>query len=372
MCLLLCLELILVTACNRETGWAYTGEGELTIAILSSSYTYNALSGLDVGIELAREDAEAVYGVRLNVVKYEDEARYDMAVANAKSVASDSVIAAAISVQEFNMVDSVVSILNERNKPLIVLSGCFDETADKGYDNVLFDFLSADKMGRLMGEYMLKANCSRVALLHTNTAFETDELKGLEAAVADSELLIYDIISGPYTDGELKTAIRKWKLLDIDSIFIAFYDFGLGAKIINSLRETAPEISIMGDYGLDNETILNACGDNLKGVIYPALFPVEDSFKLTSFYERCQNRYGSGVNYLYAAQLYDLLMMLTDRAAEGRPDSLQEYMGLMKDSDGYEGLVGLHRYDSETGQLLTEEKKFMIYKSNGYFETLTD
>jgi DNA-binding LacI/PurR family transcriptional regulator len=91
------------------------------------------------------------------------------------------------------MVDSVVSILNERNKPLIVLSGCFDETADKGYDNVLFDFLSADKMGRLMGEYMLKANCSRVALLHTNTAFETDELKGLEAAVADSELLIYDI-----------------------------------------------------------------------------------------------------------------------------------------------------------------------------------
>ncbi len=109
----------------------------------------------------------------------------------------------------------------------------------------------------------------------------------------------------------------------------------------------------------------------LRVWIYPALFPVEDSFKLTSFMSAAKTVTEAVLN-LYAAQLYDLLMMLTDRAAEGRPDSLQEYMGLMKDSDGYEGLVGLHRYDSETGQLLTEEKKFMIYKSNGYFETLTD
>lgn len=352
-------------ACQNETeSPVLNGSGELMIAILCNKETYDVLNGVDAAIELAKKDAHDNYGITLNTVLYDDEGNYNTSIALATQIAADTQIAAAVSVQEFDIVDSVASIFNDAKKPFIIFAGCYDSISENGYEYFLRDVTSAREMGAVMGEYANYRGLKKIAVLHTATEFETDEIKGFQSSVSGTDTEICDMLVGPFTKESFETAYSRWTALGIDGIYMCFYDLTLGGEVIQMLREKGSNIAVMTDYSIDNEETIAERGQYLGGVSYVPMCPIVQSGKLTDFINRCTQMYGENDYQSYGAQMYDLLMMIAYNAQE-KPENGTRLMKLLKSEKGYDGVTGHIAFD-ENGSLIVSEKQCRVFGSGGF------
>lgn len=349
---------------NKQTASVFKENGELNIAILCNMDTYEAVSGLDESIEVAKEDMQNKYGFKLNVEIYDDGGNYNNAIALATQISQNPDIAAAISIQEFDIVDSVASIFNEAKKPFIVFAGCYDSIADKGYNYLINDFTSAKELGMIMGEYAIQKGFKRIAVIHTATTFETDEIKGFQTTVADSDTKISDMLTGPFTDEEFEIAYKRWQMLGIDAIYMSLYDLSMGGNIVRKLREKDSDIVVMTDYSIDNEDTIAENGSYLEGVVYIPFCPLKKGEGFNEFIKKCTEKFGENDYESYGAQMYDLLMMSAECADESTKNG-KELIDMYKTEDAYKGVTGSISFNSK-GQLIVEDKQCKIFR-NGEF-----
>ncbi len=363
---LVVLAAVLTAACGAGKGSksVFNENGEINIAILCNMETYEVISGLNESIEVAKEDIYNKYGFNLNVELYDDGGNYNSAIALASQIAHSPDIAAAISIQEFDIVDSVASIFNEAEKPFIVFAGCYDSIAENGYDYLINDFTSAGKLGNIMGKYAIHRGLKRVAVIHTATTFETDEIKGFQTTVADSDVKIADMLTGPFTDEEFEIAYRRWQALGIDGIYMSLYDLSLGGDIVKKLRQRGSDIVVMTDYSIDNEDTISENGEYMEGVVYIPFCPLKESDGFDEFVEKCTKRFGENDYVSYGAQMYDLLMMSADCIFKSA-ESGKSLIDLYKAEEPYKGITGDISFNSK-GQLNIEQEQCRIFV-NGEF-----
>lgn len=357
---------ILSAACTggEKTKSVFNENGDIDIAILCNMETYEVISGLNESIEIAKEDIYNKYGFNLNVELYDDGGNYNSAIALATQIAKSPDIAAAISIQEFDIVDSVASIFNEEKKPFIVFAGCYDSIAEKGYDYLINNFTSAKKTGEIMGKYAIFRGLSRIAVIHTATTFETDEIKGFQTTVANSGVRIADMLTGPFTDEEFEIACKRWQTLGIDGVYMSLYDLSLGGNIVKKIRQSGMDVVVMTDYSIDNEDTISENGEYMEGVVYIPFCPLIESDGLDEFAEKCTKRFGENDYLSYGAQMYDLLMMSADCIAKSS-ESGKELIDIYKSEEPYKGITGSISFNSK-GQLNIEQEQCRIFR-NGEF-----
>lgn len=357
--------IVSLCACQGDTvSPVFNDNGELTVAILCNKDTYDVLNGVDAAIELAKKDAKDNYGITLNTVLYNDEGNYNTSIALASQIADDTQIAAAISVQEFDIVDSVASIFNEAKKPFIIFGGCYDSVSENGYEYFLNDVTSASKMGAVMGEYAKYKRLKKIAAIHTATEFETDEIKGFQSSVSGTDTQICDMLVGPFTREAFESAYSRWTALGIDGIYMCFFDLELGGEVVQMIREKNSDIFVMTDYSIDNENSISNKGKYFNGVSYVPQCPIKESKKLTEFTSRCTRLYGEDDYLSYAAQMYDLLMM-TICFAHKNPENGTRLMELFKSEEGYDGVTGHIAFD-ENGSLIVHENQCKVFNGGKF------
>lgn len=358
--LLACLTAALpLSGCagQAQSAWTPLVDKTITIALLGDEENFNADKGFLPGIQMAVEQIQEDSGVTVQLVTYDDQGDYNTGVSYANKVAGDPTVAAAISVQDFEIIDTVASIFNEAKKPLIVTDGCYDETSAKGNDYLITDFISADKMGRMLGEYAKVKGLKSVISSHTDTQFEKDEIKGFQAAVKSSDTRLADLDVGPFTKDEFDEMYNRWVDLGADCVYISMYSYSMGGEIIKMLREKNADVTILTDYSIDNETSLSTLGQYIEGTVIVPLYPITQSDALKSFDAQFQESNGFAVTRL-ASQSYDVIEMLAHYIIPGTSSS-KDLMDKLKSAEGYTGVSGVIKFDSE-GRLIVTQNQYLI------------
>jgi|GEM_PF-947311 len=325
----------------------------IAVVILDSGSYYYSDEGIDKGMKLAMEELEKESGLKVSVKRVDDDGDYVKGIALAESLAKDPEVDIVISFQNFESIGPEMPFFEEAGKPFIVTMGCYDEVAEQEYDYFVADFLSGKAIGRRIGRYLLENGASNIALCHSDTTFEQDEIRGLQAVVGDDEKtkVVYTQ-TGPFQDEELAGLLWKCDQLQVDTVVANFYDQEDCAWLLGQLGQKSKGLMLVGDYALDSEGILKEYGSNLENVTIIPSYPYLMTEELAQFINRYEEYAKTGFTTA-AVQYYDLFKMLGKYWQKTGNDS-QALMKQIKDPAGYRGVSGSIRFD-ENGCLTVKE-----------------
>lgn len=345
-------------------GLALAGAGEsreetardksvLRVTILDSGDYYHSDAGIENGISLALKEIKEELGITVELDIVDDGEDYAKGISLAKALAGDEEVDVALSFQNFESIGATAEIFEEAEKPLVVTMGCYDEVADAGYAYFLADFLSGKAIGNRIGTWLAEKGVKSIALCHSDTKFEKDEIRGLQAALEEEEgISVKDSVTGPFDEESLSALLVRCRKLGVDAVVANFYDRYDSAWLIRRLREKAPGLTVVGDYALDSTEILQEYGTGLEGAVIVPVYPYVKSDKLTAFVTKYEKESGQMFSTA-AVQYYDLFRMLAE-CYKKTGDVKAVFMSALKSEDGYEGAAGTLRFD-ESGRLLAGE-----------------
>lgn len=335
----------------------------LNLVILDSGDYYYSDDGIEHGIDLALKDLQKEQGITIKVKRVDDGGNYVNGISLAKALSEDDRVDAVISFQNFESIGAEVDFFEQAQKPFIVTMGCYDEVAEKGYSYLITDFLSGKMIGERIGEYLKSKKICRVALCHSDTVFEKDEMKGIQSVVNRSdEMNIYHTQTGPFDDSGLAQLLTDCDKLEIDAVIANFYTQTDSAWLLSGLRKKRPGMMVVGDYALDSSEILKEYGKDLEGVVIVPVYPYQESEKLQKFTARYEQECGAEFSTA-AVQYYDLFRML-GKAAKQKASG-RELMKTMKNEKGYEGVAGTITFD-EKGRLFVENCPVFVCRNSRF------
>ncbi len=337
---------------QHQTSKKTDGES-LHVVILDSEEFYYSESGIGQGIRFAMEDIEKNGSFPITFDLIEDDGNYVKGLSLAKALAKDPSVDIVITLQNFDSVDAEMPLFEEAEKPFIVTMGCYDEVAEQGYNYLLTDFLNARTMGEQIGHFLVENGSRNIALCHSDTTFERDQIRGVLSVLENEpDCNVYYSQTGPFRDTELGDMLAQYKLLDIDTVVANFYAQEDSEWLLTRLSKTMPELVRVGDYVLDNSGVLKEYGKDLEGVFIVPNYPYENSRALDDFIARYENE--TKENFTTTAiQYYDLFRMLSDYCGGKKPKG-SELMEKLKQPSGYAGTGGTLSYD-ENGCLQVED-----------------
>ena len=335
----------------------------LHITILDSEEYYYSDAGIDHGIKMALKKIEKESAISVELEIVDDGGDYATGISMAEELANNPKVDAVISFQNFEAIGSEAEIFEKARKPFIVTMGCYDEVAENEYDYFLADFLSGQAIGARIGEYLKEQGVKNIALCHSDTVFERDEVKGLQSVIKDVDgISVRDTMTGPFHNEELASLLTRCEQLQIDAVVANFYNQEDSAWLISRLRTLRPDLVVAGDYALDSTDILEAYGKELEGAVIVPVYPYVQSKKLEAFIEEYEAF--SGERFSTAAvQYYDLFQMLAKCYED--TGNLDEMMQALKSEEGYHGIAGVIRFDMN-GRLQAEECPIFVCR-NGEF-----
>lgn len=342
----------------------YQKTDTFNLIILDSGDYYYSDDGIENGIRLALRDLKEEQGITIKVKRVDDGGNYVNGISLAKALSEDDQVDAVISFQNFESIGAEADFFEQAQKPFIVTMGCYDEVAEKGYSYLITDFLSGKMIGERIGEYLKNKKSCRVALCHSDTTFEKDEMKGIQSVINGTDQMdIYHTQTGPFDDSGLAQLLTDCDTLEIDAVVANFYTQTDSAWLLSRLRQKRPEMMVVGDYALDSSEILKEYGKDLEGVVIVPVYPYQESEKMERFIRRYEEE--SSVEFSTAAvQYYDLFRMLGE-AATKQKETGRALMKKLKNKKGYEGVAGTITFDGK-GRLFVEKCPVFICKNSKF------
>ena len=338
----------------------------LKIVILDSGDYFYSDEGIENGIRLAQESLEKEKGINVDLERVDDGGDYVNGISMAKALAEDESVDMVISFQNFESIGAEAGFFEQVQKPFIITMGCYDEVAERGYEYLITDFLSGRTIGSRIGEFLKQEKRENIALCHSDTTFEKDELRGIQSAILDSENTnIYYTQTGPFDEDGLAQLLVRCEKLSIDTVVANFYTQTDSAWLLGKLRRKRPDLTVIGDYALDSSEILKKYGKDLEGVVIVPVYPCEDSEELEAFTARYEKE--KQVRFSTAAvQYYDLFQILGkayDRCGGDRRSIMRE----LKKKNGYDGVAGKIYFD-EKGRLFSENCPVFVCRNSKFVQ----
>lgn len=336
----------------------------LRVVILDSGDYYYSDEGIENGIRLATADLEKETGVKVKLKRVDDGGDYVNGISMAKALAEDDTADVVISFQNFESIGAEAGFFEEAGKPFVVTMGCYDEVAEKGYSYLITDFLSGKTIGKRIGEYLKEKGRKNIALCHSDTTFEKDEMKGIQSAVRNAgKTNIYHTQTGPFDDSGLSELLVECDRLQLDTLVANFYTQTDSAWLLSMMRKKRPDMLVIGDYALDSSEILKEYGKGLEGVVIVPVYPYEESNTLKQFTKQYEK--ATGVEFSTAAvQYYDLFQML-GKAFHEKGRSGKAIMDELKKDKGYSGVAGRISFDDK-GRLVTKNCPVFVCKNKKF------
>ena len=340
-------------------------EKVLNLVVLDSGDYYHIDDGIDAGLKMAFDSLEERFNLHVNLSVVDDEGDYVKGIALAKSLAADPNVDIVMSFQNFDSIGPEAPFFEEAKKPFIVTMGCYDEVAESGYQYFIADFMSGKTIGREIGKNLQKNGAKNVALCHSDTRFEQDEIRGIQSQISqDDSVRVVHTQTGPFQVSELSELLLRCKQLSVDTVVANFYNQEDCAWLLSMLSESGQDLVLVGDYAIDSPDILRQYGTSLEGVSIIPNYPYTKSPILDEFIAEYEKTTGLEFSSV-ALQYYDLMAMIGAywQVTGGRTDQV---MKLVKKQDGYESIGGNIRFDAN-GCLSVEDAPVYICK-DGHFE----
>ena len=279
--------------------------------------------GIKLGAQLAVEKGKAnleKMGYKVEFVPYDDQAKPDVGVANAKNIIADKDIMAVIGHLNSGVAIPSSEVYKEVNVAMISPANTNPVVTDRGYPNVNRVCGRDDVQGVVGSEFAHAQKIKSAYIVHDKTQYGQSIAEFFKA---DSEKKGIKVLGfeGTEEKSNFDPIITPIKAKNPDLIYFGgIYD--QAAPFFKQAREKGVKSKFMGPDGMDSSDLTKIAGKAVVGMSYTsAAGPASALPKAKAFVDEFKKKFGKNPEP-YAAEAYDAatiaLKAIEDTAKKGK------------------------------------------------------
>jgi branched-chain amino acid transport system substrate-binding protein len=308
--------------------------------------------GIKLGAQLAIEKFKGPLekaGFKVELVPYDDQAKPDVGVANAKNVIADKDIMVVVGHLNSGVAIPSSEVYREANLAMISPANTSPIVTDRGYPN-LFRICGRDDVQGVVGSEFaagtLKAKS--VYIIHDKTTYGQGvaEFFKADAEKKGIKVLGYE---GTEEKSNFDPIITPMKARNPDLVYFGGI-YEQAAPFFKQAREKGVKSKFMGPDGMDSSDLTKIAGKTVVGMHYTSVAgPVSVYPKAKQFADEYKKKFGKNPEP-FAAQAYDsavIAIKALEGATKGGKAPTRDAVTAAVRDVRYDGITGTVEFDSK-------------------------
>lgn len=305
------LALCLVAAVALASGAAPLGaQGKGTIKIATQSPLSGGQAALGEGIKLGAQLAVDKFkgpleklGFKVELVPFDDQAKPDVGVANARNIIADKDILAIIGHLNSGVAIPSSEVYKEQSLAMISPANTNPAVTDRNYTNVNRVCGRDDVQGVVGSEFAKGRNVKSVYVIHDKTTYGQGVADFFKADAEKKGLKVLGF-EGTEEKSNFDPIITPIRAKNPDLVYFGgIYD--QGAPFFKQAREKGLKARFMGPDGMDSSDLTKIAGKAVVGMYYTsAAGPASALPKAKQFVDDFKKKFNKNPEP-YAAEAYD-------------------------------------------------------------------
>ena len=336
---------------------AWAQKGKIKIAVQAPLSGEQAALGehIKLGAQLAVEQASNAFkalGYDLILVPYDDQAKPEVGVANARNVVADPDVL--VLVGHFNSGVALPASEVYKDAMLVMISpaNTATEITDRGYPNVNRVCGRDDVQGPVGARFAAQdLKLKSVYIIHDKTLYGqgvADNFRG-EAKKLGMNVLGYD---GTEERANFSPMIIPMKAKNPALVYFGGI-YHQGGLLLKQMREKGVKATFLGPDGLDSAEMVKIAGASVTGTYYTSVAGPPDAYPETAaFAKKFKARFGKDIDsfgmYGYDAALVGIKAVeQTLQSSGGKKPSRAEVSAAVRNIKGFKGVTGAIAFDNK-------------------------
>jgi branched-chain amino acid transport system substrate-binding protein len=336
---------------------AWAQKGTIKIAVQAPLSGEQAALGehIKLGAQLAVEEAGKnfkVLGFDLVFVPYDDQAKPEVGVANARNIVADPDVLALVGHFNSGVALPASEVYKDAMLAMISPANTATEITDRGYPNVNRVCGRDDVQGPVGARFAAQdLKVKSVYVIHDKTLYGqgvADNFRS-EAAKLGLKVLGYD---GTEERANFAPMIIPMKAKNPDLVYFGGI-YHQGGLLLKQMREKGVKAAFMGPDGLDSSEMVKITGPQVIGSYYTTVAGPPDAYPETAaFATKFKQRFGKGVEsfgmYGYdAAQVAVAAIQQAIQKNGGKKPSRAEVSTAVRKLKNFKGVTGSISFDNK-------------------------
>ncbi len=330
--------------------WERQGELPITFAVVGRLPFLTTSTDFMKGAEMAVKEINASGGTKQRLVQlevYDDEASVMSGTMIAQELVTQHHISAVIGHTSTHVTLPASTIYEEGNMLMISPVVSNSKLTQREYEYIFQNIPGDDDIGREMAVYAYKQGIERIVIHYANNEYGRGLANAFETAADDLGLTVVDRVTRFHEDTLFRRALKKWKAMDYQAVFIA--DSMLtGGEFLHKLKHEGEHPIIFADAGMDIDFI-NTFGDFGEGATLASLVNVETGGdRMTEFLKGYETMYQERPDE-WAVQGYETIYLLAEAVGAAKSPAPHDVAQALRDVS-WQGLTGVISFD-ESGRV---------------------
>jgi len=289
-------------------------QGKGTIKIATQSPLSGGQAALGEGIKLGTQLAVEKFkgnlekmGFKVDLVPYDDQAKPDVGVSNAKNIIADKDILAVIGHLNSGVAIPSSEVYKETNLVMISPANTNPTVTDRGYANVNRVCGRDDVQGVVGSEFAKGQSVKSVYIIHDKTTYGQGVAEFFKADAEKKGIKVLGF-EGTEEKSNFDPIVTPIKAKNPDLVYFGgIYD--QGAPFFKQAREKGVKAKFMGPDGMDSSDLTKIAGKSVVGMYYTsAAGPASALPKAKQFVDDFKGKFGKNPEP-YAAEAFDAATM---------------------------------------------------------------
>ena len=336
---------------------AWAQRGTIKIAIQAPLSGEQAALGehVKLGAQLAVEESAASFkkrGFDLVFVPYDDQAKPEVGVANARNIVADPDVLLLVGHFNSGVALPASEVYKDAMLAMISPANTATEITDRGYANVNRVCGRDDVQGPVGARFAFQdLKLRSVYIIHDKTLYGQGVADNFRSEVMKLGMKVLGY------DGTEERANFAPMIIPMKAKNPALVYFGgiyhQGGLLLKQMREKRVEAVFMGPDGFDSSEIVKIAGAHIKGTYYTTVAGPPDAYpESAAFAKKFKQRFGKGVEsfamYGYDAAMVGIKAMeQTLQSNGGKKPARAEVAGAIRKLKNFKGVTGAIAFDNK-------------------------
>ena len=331
-------------------------QGKGTIKIATQSPLSGGQAALGEGIKLGTQLAIEKFkgnlekqGFKVVLVPYDDQAKPDVGVSNARNVIADNEILGVIGHLNSGVAIPSSEVYREANLAMISPANTNPTVTDRGYKNVNRVCGRDDVQGVVGSEFAAgELKAKTVYIIHDKTTYGQGVAEFFKADAEKKGLKIVGF-EGTEEKSNFDPILTPIKARNPDLIYFGgLYD--QAAPFFRQARERGVKSKFLGPDGMDSSDLAKIAGKAIQGMFYTSVAgPVTVYPQAKQFADTYKKQFGKNPEP-FSAQAYDataILLKAIEKAAQGGKLPTREQVSAAVREVKHTGVTGDLEFDGK-------------------------
>lgn len=351
------IGIMLLVSFSLMPDLAAAQKGTIKIAVQAPLSGEQAALGehIKLGAQLAVEEATKAFkdlGFSLVLVPYDDQAKPEVGVANARNIVADQDILVMIGHFNSGVALPASEVYKVANLAMISPANTATEITDRGYPNVNRVCGRDDVQGPVGARFAAQdLKLKSVYIIHDKTLYGqgvADNFRN-EAKKLGMNVIGYD---GTEERANFAPMIIPLKARKPDLVYFGGI-YHQGGLLLKQLREKGVKSTFMGPDGLDSGEMVKIAGSHAVGSYYTSVAGPPDAYPETAaFAKKFKTRFGKDIEsfgmYGYDATQVGLKALEQQLARnKGKKPSRAEVSSAVRQLKDFKGVTGSISFDNK-------------------------